>query len=208
MTETATVAPDELDPPTLRPAWLSGVDADELAELTLVGVTLGDGGIERPHSDAALDAQVSELLRKKGEIDAELMRYQTAMQYEIDRIRMRYQRVAEPTMKRATFYDGAIKQLAEIAVFSGKSKSRAVGYGKYGRTFSAATVKITDAAKAVAFAKAQKEPTEGVLWKKKSEEVPIAAGFKDLFKTTGEVPDGCVDVKEADTPWYEVHNAQ
>lgn len=171
MTATAFVLPSEQD------EW------NELERLT--------GSLAQPTDDVVIDAVASDALRIMAGEDAEIARYQKALEAEMQRIVARYASLSEPHEKRRLQAEAIVEECAKRAQFVGKAKSRKVGYGVYGRKTIPERVTIIDQAKALAFAKRY---TDTALIKVKTEETVVHAAIVPLVLAqlhgSGVVPEG------------------
>lgn len=111
-------------------------ERDELAQLT--------GSLERPTSDAELDAVASFGLRIMLSEQAEIARYMQARDAELRRISAIYETYITPHRDRYSTAEKAVEECAMRAQFVGKAKSRKVANGTYGRRQVPESVKIVD----------------------------------------------------------------
>lgn len=124
---------------------IDAVDAEERDELeALTGFVLTDST-----SDAQLDAIASSICRMLSHLNADLARYQEAEQAEVRRINLFYNARTEKLNARIEELLGYGAELARRATFPGKSKSRSVAFGSYGRRKSQERVSIVDLEKAI-----------------------------------------------------------
>lgn len=130
------------------PAWLENVEVEEWDELAALADTLNV-----PVADADLDAVASLALQTMAREDAELGRYAAAEKAEHERINARYMMLLLPHLLRRGQAEEIVKECARRAQFVGKSKSRKVGNGVYGRKIVPAKVSIIDKDKALEFAR-------------------------------------------------------
>lgn len=164
-------------------------DADEAAELASIGIEL-----QHPASDAQLDALVSYWLGEMAAADADLARYQEALDAEIARLRLRYDAFMRPVQARRAAYEQAVCVAAERADF-GKKQSRAVGNGTYGRRRVPAALRIVDRDATLAWAR-QQAPH---LVRQTIKEDVLQKPLQQWFEESGEVPDGAEYVAETVT---------
>lgn len=167
------------------PAFLQNVDEqeyDDLAQLV--------GQLEGPTGDAEVDAVASIGLREMAREQAEIDRYKESCKAELSRIQNRYVALVEPHIRRYDQAEGIVKECASRAQFVGKSKSRKVGNGQYGRRTVPEKVKIIDVGKALEWARTNCPAAI----KQKTEESVVHAIVAPLIlarlESAGELPDG------------------
>lgn len=178
-----------------HPAFVLPTDESERLELEeLLGVELTPPA---ELTDAARDAYVSDLLRALGEAEAERSRYLETKGAEIARIEMRYQARLDACAGRAQLLRDAIGELARIANYGPKRKSREVGFGTYGLRLVPEKITIVDANALLDFAEAMAPEIVRVQEKR---DVPHAA-VKEYVKTRGDVPPGVEITPAHDEPF-------
>lgn len=147
MTTPNTAAPD-----TQEPAWLAGADAEEREELAALGIDLS----ATTAATKELEAMASRVMRRLFEHEQDVERFNAAEQNEVGWIKSRYDAMRAPVqaqMKRLQFY--LMLLISDpLITFAGKAKSRAVGWGRFGRRLSKQRVEITDEAAAINYLKA------------------------------------------------------
>ncbi len=123
-----------------QPAWLEGADHEELAELAQLGV------VATPElaAEHERDALVSQLLRAAHEHETDAQRFVQAELREHAAIRSRYERLSAPAMRQLARLNAYIKHVAASATFTGRKKSRDVGWGSYGVRKDKDAVAVTD----------------------------------------------------------------
>jgi hypothetical protein len=135
------------------PAFLENVDQEERDELASL-----IGQLQQPTGDADLDAVASRALLEMAREDAEINRYAAALKAEMERIEARYIMLQLPHVQRRASAEEIVKECARRAQFVGKSKSRKVGNGTYGRKTVPEKVSIVDKVAALRFAQAECPP--------------------------------------------------
>lgn len=125
--------------PSSEPHWLDGVDAAERAELQAVGIDIQDAP-----TDAKADSTAGWLLRRLREVEENLSRYEAAEQEEKDQIGRRYANIVKPLVRAREAFAKALLTIAANAKFPGKSKSRKVAFGVYGRRTKKGVVQLAD----------------------------------------------------------------
>lgn len=184
------------------PAFLDDVDedeADELASMTLItrDEIKGMGQVE-------LDVIASDCLRKMGESEAEAKALAESRDAEIARITMRYSTRIDAAKARAARYEAVVMDIASSIDWSkGKSKSRVVGFGKYGARKSAEKVEIVDADLALNFAKANNVPL-AIKTKETVIHSVIAPIVLAWLHQSGEIPAGFEHHAESETYYAKV----
>ncbi|HXF23270.1 MAG TPA: hypothetical protein VN602_02060, partial [Gemmatimonadaceae bacterium] len=115
------------------------------------------------------------------------------------RIQMRYSTRIDAAKARAARYEAVVVDIASSIDWSkGKTKSRVVGFGKYGARKQAEKVEIVDADAALAYAKML--PVEGAVKVKESAVHSVVASFVlDELHKTGELPAGFEHHAESET---------
>ncbi len=122
------------------PAWLIDADAEEQRELEALGVVIDPTFQE----EAQRDVLVSSLLRARHEHEQDVERYDAAEKLEHDRIAQRYGRLKAPAQRQLMRLAAFLVHIINQATFTGKNKSRNVGWGSYGRRMTPAKVDITN----------------------------------------------------------------
>lgn len=155
-----------------------------------------------PLSDADLDALASDICRRMSEVATDLNRYTEAQAAEEARIQMRYAAIREPLNRRYAALEKIGEELARRADF-GKKKSRAVGFGSYGRRTKKECVKIVDPAKALEFARvAAPEAIKTETIEKPVHKLLEPVVIKHVH-ASGEVPEGFEHTSEREEPFVK-----
>lgn len=180
---------------------LTDDDAEERRELEEVGALAQN--TELPPAD--LDAVASDLLRIMRREKAQIDRDKEAMTAEIQRIQMRYGHRMAGYQARYDQAQGLVEEIARRAEFPGKSKSRKVGWGSYGRRKVNAGIDIVDEAAAVAWLKGHGHTSlvrvkEEVM---KGEAKPV---LLKLMDEDGVVVDGVEKIPESEKPFAKVED--
>jgi hypothetical protein len=180
------------------PAFQFLTDEEDRAEFAAVGIILQPEGTELsfPKADAERDVAMSMLLRQLGRAELDLERHNAAKAREHMLIDARYARITDPISKRIADLNVVGRQLALDTDIPGKAKTRHVAYGDYGSKKVPARVSIENAKELVTWAK-EKEPT--MIDVKIEERVPQKAAA-DYFKSTGDLPPGCIYTPEHEDP--------
>lgn len=145
--ESPATPPAVEEKPTVElPGWLLDADAEETRELEALGV------VADPHftEEAQRDVLVSSLLRARHEHEHDVSRYDAAEQLEHDQIAKRYDRLRAPARRQLIRLASFLIHLIEGATFSGKNKSRHVGWGSYGRRKTPDAVNLVNMPEVVA----------------------------------------------------------
>jgi hypothetical protein len=167
------------------PAFELPTDQEELDELRAL---LGD--LEKPAGDPQLDAVASDALRVMQREQEEIDRYSAALKAEISRITDRYTLLAEPHVRYQSAAEQLVLECARRAQFVGKSKSRKVGNGTYGRRTIPERVSVIDDDKAINFLLAKKPSAVMHVSKYKIIGADAKVAVLDHLKATGEIPEG------------------
>lgn len=122
------------------PAWLADADAEERRELEELGVTLAPTFDQ----DAERDALISRLMRAHHEHAADVERYDAAEALEHQTITRRYDNLRAPAKRQMARLASFITHLVSTVTFSGKKKSRSVGWGSFGQRKDRDKVEITN----------------------------------------------------------------
>jgi hypothetical protein len=139
--------PDVGHTPEALPAWLAGADAEERRELEDLGV------MQSPEfkQEAERDALISRLMQVSHEYDADVARFDAAEQLEHKAITARYDRLRAPSLRQLSRLASYIMHLVAGASFTGKKKSRTVGWGSYGHRKERDKVDVVNLPDAVAY---------------------------------------------------------
>jgi phage host-nuclease inhibitor protein Gam len=152
-----------------------------------------------------LDAAASSALRIIGAIERDIARYRAAEALEVEHITATYRKRCEPLEQRAAQFREAVAEMARRAVFPGKSRSRETGFGIYGLRKVPESVKITDKAAALDFARAQAPHAIVTVTTDSVAAKDIKPVVLAHLKETGEIPAGFEHTEAHDvpviTPW-------
>lgn len=133
-----------LDPnasaPEQLPAWLADADQEELAELQQLGVVASP----EFRAEAERDDLVSRLMRAHHEHSSDVERYDQAEALEHAAITRRYDRLRAPAKAQLLRLASFIIHLVSGANFTGRKKSRDVGWGSYGLRKQPDKVEVAD----------------------------------------------------------------
>jgi hypothetical protein len=178
------------------PAWLSDADDEERAELISVGIVLDTPTAAFPALDADRDAAMSTILRQIGRAELDLERYNAAKAREHMTIDTRYDRITDPIAERLAWLVSLGRQLALDTEMPGKSKTRHVAYGDYGKRKVPARVSIENQKELLAWAKI----TAPSIVDRKIEERVLQKAVAEYFAEYGELPPGCRYEPEHEDP--------
>lgn len=176
------------------PAFTLPTEEEEYDELSILigGFTLTDST-----SDAQLDAIASDICRHLGKLLADRARYEEAERAEKRRIDMFYTSRFEKLDMRIAELQSLGAEVARRAEFPGKSKSRSVAFGSYGRRKQPERVTVADNERAiVSIAKIAPHLIHSKPSILVSEVKPIVLA---ALKASGELLDGFEHVPESET---------
>lgn len=122
------------------PAWLANADAEETRELEALGVVVDPQFAE----DAHRDVLISTLLRASHEHEADVVRYDTAEKLEHAQITRRYDLLRSPALRQLSRLTSFLHHIISTVQFTGRAKSRSVGWGSYGLRKERDKVEITN----------------------------------------------------------------
>jgi len=172
------------------------VDAEEDEELALMTLITHDE--IKGMSSVQLDVIASDCLRKMGESEAEAKSLAESRDAEIARIEMRYSTRIDSAKARAARYEAVVVDIASsIDWKAGETKSRVVGFGKYGARKQAEKIEIIDPDAALAFAKLN-APT-AIKTKESVSHSVIAPVVLAWVHQSGELPAGFEHHAESET---------
>jgi phage host-nuclease inhibitor protein Gam len=176
-------------------------EADDIADLASVGIIIppegSDADVEFPHEAARLDAAISETLRQLARLQLDVARYKAACANEQKAVAARYERLIDPLAKRAAWLESVGKQLALEAKFTGKSKSRNVGFGSYGRRTVNEHLSVTDEKALLEWA----DKEEKALVDVKETRRVLQSAAEAYYTRTKKVPPGCTLTPEYEKPF-------
>lgn len=174
---------------------------DELEELRAVGVEITGDRLAGADQDAA----ANQLLRAMAALQLEVDRLDAAERRAVTLAARHYEGQREPVRRRMREIEAVVLELARSADFGGQRKSRGLVYGTYGRRQVVESVKIVDAAEAIAWCKAnyygflvQTETVEKLPHK------DAQPHFLARIIETGDVPAGVEHVPARDEPYIRV----
>lgn len=137
---------------------------------------------EQQKNTAQADELRAPLLARIDMVDSWLIEQNHALQQQID------------------FLTQQIEQVALAYPFDGKSKSRKMPAGTFGKRAVPEKLDIVDKDTAVAFAK-----DKGVPYRVKEE--PDARALREFFESTGTVPAGCAHVPGYEKPYVRIQES-
>lgn len=132
---------------TVRIEFELPTEEDELEELRNVGINL-----QEPNPESALLAEASELLRRQMYYAEEMEKLAQRRDAELELVTVRYENQIKRLKSRHDFINQLAIIIAQNVTYSGKTKSHRLGFGTIGHRSAKEKIKITDQAKAVAFA--------------------------------------------------------
>jgi phage host-nuclease inhibitor protein Gam len=161
-------------------------EADERAELALVGIELPDPSVELPQPE--LLAHLSNLMRIMSEQDKEIAQLEETRTAEKARIDMRYGAQVDSILRNRRALEAYLLSVAPQLDY-GKKKSLTLGYGKIGYRQTPERVEILDQDLAVAFAK-KYGPPDAIKVKETVAHKAIAPVVLALVHESGDLPLG------------------